>query len=286
MTIKKKVDISSYDEEEGFVVEDMDVSEESVGKNKNKKQKDNTEKNNKKNKKANKSKEPKPKKNKKNKTPKKKKLNKKEEKEKQEKLLQNNDFKELITNYLESTNRPYSMLNITDNLKIKGKKQEIEKTLEELYKEDVIQRKEYGKNIIYWANQKCIKVDSEIIEKNKFEFLKLKEEFDMLNSQNKELTNTVKKVSSTMTNLELREGIKQLENRIIEVDKEADDYKNNLIDLKTKEDVDKLNNEFNVMEILIKKRVRWFNELINMLLEGSGMERKKLFKRLKIEDNI
>lgn len=60
---------------------------------------------------------------------------------------------ERVRCYMEKMNRPYSIINVFDNLHGEIKKAVLEEHLEKLVKMNFLTGKEYGKNKIYFLNQ-------------------------------------------------------------------------------------------------------------------------------------
>ena len=76
----------------------------------------------------------------------------------------NEPSKEEIYNYLYKQNRPYSLLNIFENLHKAIKKPALEKVLTELVDEDKLALKEFGKSMVYILNQNNFDITAEMME--------------------------------------------------------------------------------------------------------------------------
>ena len=74
-------------------------------------------------------------------------------KEPEKKILNDEEARKEIAEYMERQNRPYSVQNIIDNLHGRVKKKQVEKITEGLVEEKVLTVKEYGKSKIFMINQ-------------------------------------------------------------------------------------------------------------------------------------
>ena len=74
-------------------------------------------------------------------------------KEPEKKMLNDEEARKEIAEYMERQNRPYSVQNIIDNLHGRVKKKQVEKITEGLVEEKVLTVKEYGKSKIFMINQ-------------------------------------------------------------------------------------------------------------------------------------
>jgi hypothetical protein len=60
---------------------------------------------------------------------------------------------ERISEYCRNANRPYSVINITDNLRKEISKPNVQKIVDDLANKGKLSRKEFGKTKVYWYNQ-------------------------------------------------------------------------------------------------------------------------------------
>lgn len=115
----------------------------------------------------------------------------KEEKKKTKKAKKGDDNdspdKAKILAYMREQNRPYSILNIFDNLHGEIKKAELQKHLDSLVAEGELQSKDFGKFVVYLAHQdKMPTVPQEELNKMDAEIDSLREKMKDLSEQYKE----------------------------------------------------------------------------------------------------
>lgn len=71
---------------------------------------------------------------------------------------------ELVLDYMTKQNRPYSLINIFDNLHAAVKKPLLEKVLDDLCEENKLRVKDFNKNKIYMLDQSQFKITTQEME--------------------------------------------------------------------------------------------------------------------------
>lgn len=124
----------------------------------------------------------------------------------------------LLVQYLESTNRPYNVQNIFDNLHGKVKKPAAEKLLKSLADAGSISSKDFGKSVIFWAKQDNMPVSSEgDLASMNADLVKLNGELSTLDAKAKELSGIESGIQNALDDESLRSGIANFEKENIEL---------------------------------------------------------------------
>ncbi|SBT71971.1 Tat binding protein 1(TBP-1)-interacting protein, putative [Plasmodium malariae] len=155
----------------------------------------------------------------------KKKMNKNDElnKGKQAKVtLCESEAKEKIFKYMKQTNRPYSVVNVYDNLHGSISKNSVQKLMDELSVENKLQCKEYGKAKVYLINQKEFKsLNMEEINKLKKDIERIKEETEIAKNN---YNNFVKKRKKLIQDLELIKNTDKYKKSLQQIEEEINIY--------------------------------------------------------------
>jgi hypothetical protein len=115
-----------------------------------------------------------------------------------------NQGKKLIKNYMMQQNRPYSVIQVTDNLHQRVQKSQVERIMGALVGERVLRVKEYGKSKIYFPNQDTVKQNLTIqgISTSPNDLSKLTKENDVLYTECERLAQEDARLASTLAMLE------------------------------------------------------------------------------------
>lgn len=195
------------------------------------------------------------------------------------------DPKDIVFNYMLTQNRPYSVINIFDNLHGQVKKAQLIKVLDTLTDEKKLICKEYNTKI-YLANQNnfppinadaLASVDASI-EMYKKENTKLKE---MLNDKQAELKSIVATYTDSELNCVIEKKRKELETLKCKVDK----INNNVIEPVPEEKMVEKEKEVNNMKVKYKKIKRICSDIIDKFAEGMDIKRNKFMEDAGIEDD-
>lgn len=192
--------------------------------------------------------------------------------------------KGVILNYLKSTNRPYSLINIFDNHHGKIKKKALEKILESLEEEKAIVGKIYGKAKIYFYNQiHHPELDQTIVDEAKATL----EEFRV---KNKELVATIRELKTEASKLdrmadigELKNQIDQLKEQIDKTTKQLENYKAGGVKLVSDDDIKRIESERDKVSIELKKRSKMLRDIIDTICEGTEQKADKVRKMMGID---
>ncbi|ETW35601.1 hypothetical protein PFTANZ_03696 [Plasmodium falciparum Tanzania (2000708)] len=137
-------------------------------------------------------------------------------------ILTDNDAKDKILKYMKKANRPYSVINVYDNLHGCINKNNVQRFMDELSKENKLQCKEYGKAKVYLINQKEFK------SLNTNEMNKLKMDMELVQEQNElfkiDFNNLVKKKKKLLQDLELIQNLEEYKKKIQNIEDEIKSY--------------------------------------------------------------
>ena len=114
---------------------------------------------------------------------------------------------------MKKQNRPYSLINIFDNLHGKIKKPQVQRILDSLTDAGELQMKEFGKAKIYLLNQKSIP------DVNQAELDKISKEVQDLRTAHRELTEDVKSLTAELKDIQNQLTDEQLDAEIAKYEK-------------------------------------------------------------------
>ncbi|KAL3832712.1 hypothetical protein ACJMK2_024329 [Sinanodonta woodiana] len=188
-----------------------------------------------------------------------------------------------VLEYLEKQNRPYSALDICNNLHKEYGKTAVVKACESLAESGKIREKAYGKQKVYVADQsKFPDVDENEIQQMDATIAQLTEKVQDSMECVRKLEQELKTLNSSMSTEQAKVELKQLEAECI-------GYKNKLLKLKEggviispqeKERVYAARQKY-VKEW--RKRKRISNDILDAVLEGYPKSKKELYEEVGIE---
>ena len=202
-----------------------------------------------------------------------------------EEKIEIGDPKEYVLNYMINQNRPYSLINIFDNLHGNIKKGQLQKILDLLTEEKKLIMKEYNTKI-YLANQDNFPFVSDE------ELNKLDEEINLIKEENKKLkddfnikSNELKAISSTYTDEELDFKLKELKKEIIEKEKKVNLIQSNSIEIIPIEKMNEAEKNYFNSKKNYKKIKKICTGIIEQISEGLEMKIPKLMEDIGIEND-
>ena len=190
---------------------------------------------------------------------------------------------DVILEYLKSTNRPYSLINIFDNLKGKIKKPVIQKSLDDLAEKELISKKDFKKMTVYYFNQRSIVVDQQIISDCKKGLDTIKEEYNESAALNKELKSKLNGIEKEETTENIRKLVNQLSQEVPALNKKLNIFKNKDEELIPEHIVDEKMKSVETLEAIKRKRRKIFKTIIDTIQEQTGMKTDELYETLGIE---
>ena len=120
-----------------------------------------------------------------------------------------NAAKKLIKKYMLQQNRPYSVIQVVDNLHKRMQKSTVERVLKMLVTEDVLRQKDYGKSSIFYPNQEFVanmleeKCTPAALEKLNLQSRELTQEAQDLADREAALRNRAVQLAAEPTDVEL-----------------------------------------------------------------------------------
>lgn len=190
---------------------------------------------------------------------------------------------DIILDYLKTTNRPYSLINIFDNLKGRIKKPVIQKSLDDLVDQQLIEKKDFKKMAVYYYNQRNIVVDQEIISEARQKLENIKEDYTAAMTQNKELRNKLINVEKEETTEKIESLVGQLNVDIPVLRKKLNIFKDKNAEIVPEHVIDDKTKSVEELELMLKKRRRIFKTMFDTIQEQTGMKTEELYETLGIE---
>lgn len=191
-------------------------------------------------------------------------------------------IEEKVKEYLRAQNRPYSIINIFDNLHGKVKKSDLQRALDSLAASGEIICKEFGKSQVYFCNQSNLVVNQELLEENKQKFGEQKGRFEDAKRLNKELKAQLSAVEAIQTTENLQRIVEKFATEIPELKVKLELFVNGNVQLLPPDQVDIKENELRILEKEKIKRRKIFRALTDTLLESTGLPKKKLAEKIGI----
>ena len=187
-----------------------------------------------------------------------------------------------VLNYLQSQNRPYSIINIFDNLRAKIPKKDLQNILDQLCSSGQIIAKEFGKSIVYFPNQKNIEVNQQALEDAKVSFNTAKDRFDDAKRLNKELKAKLLLIEAIPTTEALLAKADKLSCDIPVYKERIDSFRDNESELLDPSRVKDCENDILMLEKMRNVRRKMLKGMIDALLESTGWNKKKLEEKIGI----
>jgi 26S proteasome regulatory subunit (ATPase 3-interacting protein) len=191
--------------------------------------------------------------------------------------IKNSETEKIVFEYLREQNRPYSILNIFDNLHAQFKKPELQEALDKLVKQKAITAKEFGKAVIYFVNQDDLKIASEEELKQIDDGIKQQREaLSDLANKFKSLQFELKKILDTPTNEELQSNISKIMEQQEQMEKKLKLYKSDTAkSLVSEEEMKKVEAQYNEAKAKAQKTKNLGKALIDMMSASMDMKVKE-----------
>ena len=196
------------------------------------------------------------------------------------------DPKQYVYDYMKSQNRPYSAINIFDNLHGAIKKSQLQKILDALVDEGSLIMKEYNSKIYLFNQDKLeIKVSDADIEEIQKEIDAKREENKQLKEEIASKNNELKILTLTLTDEELKAKIKEMKKELAKMKIKVDDIKGNKIDPIPPEKMNEAKENFEKELKVFKKTKKICTEIINDISDGLELKLKDTYEKIGIEDD-
>ncbi|KJP88250.1 hypothetical protein AK88_02031 [Plasmodium fragile] len=196
--------------------------------------------------------------------------------------LSEEETKEKIYKYMKQTNRPYSVINVYDNLHGTISKNVVQKLMDELSTEKKLQCKEYGKAKVYLVNQREFK------SLNVNEMRKLKNDIEIMRQQTEvaknDLNHFVKIKKKFMQDLELVENMHKYKKDFQLVEEEIKVYEEaNKTCKLTADEIDLIKKRHGYLHAMWLKRKSLCVEIIKCLATVTDKDAKGVMFHLGID---
>jgi len=199
-----------------------------------------------------------------------------DKKQKVETIGNETEARSLVLDYMTEQNRPYSAVQLFDNLHQRVKKAQVPKILEALAKEGKLKEFVFGKTKIYLVEQ------SFFPEPNQSELAQIESEIAQLNAQLQEDKNQISHLKTEISLLENEPPDEQVDALISESEASVKTKQEKLVMAKaksgslSKSDMDKLQQDFNNCFKEWKTRKAAEKEIIEAYCESSNKKPKKV----------
>ena len=205
---------------------------------------------------------------------------------KKEESVKIDDPKQYVYNYMKTQNRPYSLVNIFDNLHGAIKKSQLGKILDALVEEGSLIMKEYNSKIYLFNQDKLdFKVTDADIEQIQKEIDENREEHKKLKDEISSRSNELKILTMTLTDDELKAKIKELKKELAKMKIKVDDIKENKIDPIPPEKMNEAKENFEKELKVFKKTKKICTEIISDISDGLELKLKDTYEKIGIEND-
>ncbi|XP_029642237.1 homologous-pairing protein 2 homolog [Octopus sinensis] len=199
-------------------------------------------------------------------------------------MSKNKDVQKAVLEYLNQQNRPYSAIDVFNNLHKEYGKTAVTKSLDELAESGKIKKKTYGKQCVYVANQDNFSSLSDA------EMKTLETDVQKLTSKLQNLQNEVSLLEKEQKQLSCSLSTEEAQKQLETYTKDNGKLSEKLVKLKagnaiviTKEEKDKIYQERQKCVKEWKKRKRMANDILNAILEGYPKTKKHLYEEIGVE---
>ncbi len=196
------------------------------------------------------------------------------------------DPKKYVYDYMKTQNRPYSLINIFDNLHGAIKKSQLGKILDALVEEGSLIMKEYNTKIYLFNQDKLdVKITDSDIDAIQKEIDEKKEEHKKLKEVIASKANELKILTLSLTDEELKSRIKELKKELSKMKIKVDNIKENKIDPIPPEKMKEAKENFEKELKIFKKTKKICVEIINDISDGMELKIKDTYDKIGIEND-
>ena len=188
-----------------------------------------------------------------------------------------------VYDYLLSTNRPYSVNDIFMNLHKEHGKPAVQRVLDQLVSEDKLKIKLNGKQSCYFVNQDLLETCSEAeLESLDKKCVEVDEEVRTQTDQVKQLETKLRTLTSSLTNSEAEEELRQLSESNNVLQERLDKLTNNQV-VVSAEDKNKITQLHTKAVGHWRKRKRMASDVLDSVLEGWPKSKQALFDEIGVD---
>ncbi|KAJ3190124.1 hypothetical protein HDU85_000415 [Gaertneriomyces sp. JEL0708] len=176
---------------------------------------------------------------------------------------------DVVLKYLKKQNRPYSAVDIFNNLGGAVNKVAVTKTLSQLVEEQQIHGKQYGKQWVYVAKQDEYEQPSkDALDEMDARIAHLKEQVATTKEENRQLQSTLNGLTGSLTNEQIEARLVELDEENAKLDIRLEKLRSGGASLLSKEDFRKIDTKLDDMRKEWRKRKRMFNEAWGAVTEN------------------
>mmetsp|Transcript_903 Transcript_903/g.953 ORF Transcript_903/g.953 Transcript_903/m.953 type:complete len:201 (-) Transcript_903:36-638(-) len=190
----------------------------------------------------------------------------------------------MIEEYMLKQNRPYSVINVCDNLHGKIKKAQVQKLMDNLSAEKKLTCKEFGKAKVYLVDQ------SQFPEYDAEELATLDKEIEQAKNVAKELTEKSKSLQQSLKNIKTQYTDAELDALLIEKREKTkkmqdryDSLTSGQCEQVSEDQIDKRQKEVNKYQTEWRRRKRIVKDIISTMAEGMEKKPADLYKLIGLE---
>ncbi|KAJ3035288.1 hypothetical protein HDV00_004106 [Rhizophlyctis rosea] len=190
---------------------------------------------------------------------------------------------DVVLTYLRRTNRPYSAVDVFNNLKGEVGKSVVTKILGQLTEEEQIHGKQYGKQWVYVAKQDDLPAPSqEELDAMDQRMEALKAERSGTKEQIKQSQSTLNDLQSSLTNEQLAHRLEALDKENAKLSARLETLRSNPIQMSAA-DKSRIESNLDSMRTQWRKRKRMFKDMWDAVTENIPGNRAELMEQMGIE---
>ncbi|GAB1601143.1 homologous-pairing protein 2 homolog [Argonauta hians] len=199
-------------------------------------------------------------------------------------MSKNKDVQKPVLEYLNQQNRPYSAIDIFNNLRKEYGKTAVTKSLDELAESGKIRKKTYGKQCVYVADQNNFPTLSDAEMKGLEEDIqKLTSKLQSVQNEVNSLDREQKQLNSCLSTEEAKQQLATYTQQNAVLSEKLAKLKSGNTVVITKEEKEKVYQDRQKFVKEWKKRKRMANDILNAILEGYPKTKKHLYEEIGVE---
>lgn len=200
-------------------------------------------------------------------------------------LILSTDEEKKVLKYMLQQNRPYSVINLFDNLRGSIKKKLLESTLNSLVEKEYIIGKQYN-SMVYLVNQKLFPPINEVeVKKLNDKISSLEKSITDAQEKSNKLTNELKHVKTQYTDKELDELIASLKEKIKTKKERINKFKSNATEKIPEEKMLELKKKYDENVKNFKKIRKTVFDIADTFSEGFEISRKEFMENYGLDDD-
>jgi hypothetical protein len=196
-----------------------------------------------------------------------------------------NDPRQTVLDYMMAQNRPYSLINICDNLHGSIKKAQLQKILDSLTEEGELLCKEYQSKIYLISQKNFRQIDNKEMEELDIKLEKSTEELKDIKQTNNSLQTELKNILTKLSDEEINNQIKTTKESIKEMETKIKKIQDGSVKLLPLDQVKVFESNYEKAKLEYKKAKKIFGNVADTISDGLEMKRNNFLEMLNIEDD-